>query len=180
MCRRSFLPNCGGQAQRAEEETIRLPELDRRVPAAAPLAAKPTSVAWSEREDERAAIVEFEAGIPRAWAEAFARHDPNCPFGDVSPERWQRYIDDMGRLLDAGLTEKASAFGWSPFDLFGCDCDRAFADIDQQSLCWLLDGHRLVALTVNTATIEIRPGARQTYRLKASEPGRILTWELVA
>jgi hypothetical protein len=45
-------------------------------------------------------------------------------------------------------------------------------------LLWLLDGNRLAALSENTATIETRSGARQTYRRRLGEPGRILAWEL--
>jgi len=33
-------------------------------------------------------------------------------------------------------------------------------------------------LTENTATIETRTGARQTWRRKPAEPGRVLAWEL--
>jgi hypothetical protein len=56
--------------------------------------------------------------------------------------------------------------------------DRPFARVDQAGLLWLLDGDRLIALAENTAAIETRTGARQTYRRKPSEPGRVLAWEL--
>jgi hypothetical protein len=49
-------------------------------------------------------------------------------------------------------------------DLFGCDDVRPFARIDLQGLPWLLKGDRLVAITANTAIIETKSGARQTYR----------------
>jgi hypothetical protein len=62
--------------------------------------------------------------------------------------------------------------------LFGCDRDRPYARIDRAGLLLLLDGDRLVALTANTATIETRAGARQTYSRKPAEPGRVLAWEL--
>jgi hypothetical protein len=45
-------------------------------------------------------------------------------------------------------------------------------------LLWLLNGNKLVALSENTATIETRPGARQTYRRRPVGPGRLLAWEL--
>jgi hypothetical protein len=44
---------------------------------------------------------------------------------------------------------------------------------------WLLNGDKLVALSENTATIERRTGARQTYRRKRSSPGQVLVWELL-
>jgi hypothetical protein len=45
---------------------------------------------------------------------------------------------------------------------------------------WLVNGARLIALSENTATIEMETGARQTYRRRTvDEPGRVLAWELV-
>jgi hypothetical protein len=134
--------------------------------------------AWGEAEEGRAAIVEHDGGIPRAWAEGFARLHPNRPPADVPPRRWLRFLDDVGLFLDSPFGAIAVALGWGPYDLFGCDRDRPFARIDQAGLIWLLNRDRLVALTENTATIETRTGARQTYRRKPSEPGRVLPWEL--
>jgi hypothetical protein len=128
--------------------------------------------------EERAAIVEYGVGVPRAWAEGFARLDPTRPPADVPLRRWQQFIDDVGRFLDLGFAEKATAFGWEAFDIFGCDRDRPFARIDQQGLCWLIAGNRLVLLSENAAIIATRTGARQTWRRKPSEPGRVLAWEL--
>jgi hypothetical protein len=66
----------------------------------------------------------------------------------------------------------------SPFDIFGCDRDRPFARIDQQGLCWLVTGNRVVNLFENAAVIQTWTGQRQTWRRKPSEPGRVLAWEL--
>jgi hypothetical protein len=41
-------------------------------------------------------------------------------------------------------------------------------------LLWVLNGAKLVALTENTATIETRTGARQTYRRRSVSVGEIL------
>lgn len=133
---------------------------------------------WGDAEAERAAIVEFAGGIPREWAEGFARLDPDRPPGDVPPQRWQRFVDDIGRFLDSGFAEKAAALGWGPLDLFGCDRERPFARIDKAGLLWLLNGDRPVALTADAVVIETRSGARQTYRRTPTEPGRVLAWEL--
>ena len=142
-------------------------------------AAKPASApSWSETEEERAAIVEHDGGIPRAWAEGFARLDPERPPSDVPLKRWQCFIDDVGRFLDSPFCAVAAALGWGPHDLFGCDRNRPFARIDHAGLLWLLNGDKLIALTENTATIERRTGARQTYRRKPNEPARMLVWEL--
>ena len=93
--------------------------------------------------------------------------------------RWERFIDDVGLFLDGSFCAVAAALGWGPYDLFGCDRDRPYTRIDAAGLLWLLNGDRLVALSANAAAIETRTGARQTYRRKPSEPGRVLAWELV-
>jgi hypothetical protein len=133
---------------------------------------------WSDSEKERAAIVEYDGDIPRAWSEGFARLDRDRPSADVPRHRWRRFVDDVGRFLDDQWADKAAALGWGPLDLFGCDRDGPFARIDQAGLLWLLSGDRLLALTENTATIATKTGERQTYRRKPSEPGRVLAWEL--
>jgi hypothetical protein len=141
-------------------------------------AFEPDAAASSgEAEEERAAIIEPDGGILRAWAEGFARLDPDRPRADVPLRRWQRFVDDVGIFLDRWAAY-AAALGWGPYDLFGCDCDRPFARIDQAGLLWLLCGDKLVALTENTATIERRTGAHQTYRRRPAELGRVLAWEL--
>jgi hypothetical protein len=80
-----------------------------------------TRSGWSEAHDERAAIVEFDGGAPRAWAEGFAQLDPARPPDDVPAKRWLRFVDDAGKFLDDGWAAKAAALGWGPLDLFGCD-----------------------------------------------------------
>jgi hypothetical protein len=139
----------------------------------------PALATWGEAEEERAAIVEYDGGVPRAWAEGFARLDPSRPPGDVPPKRWLRFVDDVGRFLDSSFCAVATALGWGPLDLFGCDHDRPFARIDQVGLLWLLNGDKLVGLSENTAMIETRIGARQTHRRKPSGEHRVLAWELV-
>jgi hypothetical protein len=131
-----------------------------------------------EAETERAAIVENDGGIPRAWTEGFAQLDPNRPPSDVPAKRWLRFIDDVGHFLDSRFCAVATSLGWGPYDLFGCDRDRAFARVDQAGLLWVLNGNRLIALAENTATIETNTGARQIYRRRQSEHGRVLAWDL--
>ncbi len=143
-------------------------------------AAKTAAATRREADAERVAIVEHEGKIPREWAEGFARLDPDRPPGDVPLKRWQRLVDDVGRFLDSPFCAVAAALRWGPHDLFGCDRDRPYARIDQAGLLWLLNGDRLVMLAENTATIETPTGARQTWRRKPSEPGRVLAWELTA
>lgn len=118
--------------------------------------------------------------MPRDWAEAFARLDPDRPPGDVPLRRWLQFLDDIGRFLDSGFAMHAAALGWGPFELFGCDRDRPFARIEEAGLLWQLNGDRLVALTANAAVIETRTSARRTYHRRPTEPGRVLVWELLS
>jgi hypothetical protein len=136
------------------------------------------AASWGDDHDERAAIVEHDGGIPRAWAEGFARLHPDRPPAGVPLRRWQQFVDDVGDFLDSPFQAVAAALGWGPHDLFGCDRDRPFARIDQSGLLWLLNGDRLVMLTENGATIEMRTGKRHRWGCKPVEPGRVLAWEL--
>jgi hypothetical protein len=146
-------------------------------PPTAKVAAHRARAPWRPIEEERAAIVEYEAGIPRAWAEGLARLDPDRPPPGVPPKRWLQFVDDCGLFVDSPFCAVAAALDWSSLDLFGADRKKPFARIDQTGLLWLLNGDRLIALTENTATIETRTGARQTYRRKPNQPGRVLAWE---
>ena len=140
-----------------------------------PATAKP----WSDAEEERAAIAEYDGGAPRAWAEALARLDPNKPPGDVPARRWLRFVDDCGRFLDGGWAVRAAAFGWGPLDLFGCDRERPFARIDHLGLLWLLNGASVVELYRDRAILETERSTRQCYRRRPVEVGRVvLAWEL--
>jgi hypothetical protein len=131
--------------------------------------ASPAAVSGETRESR--SVFARRGRVPRAWVEGRARLNPNRPPGDVPVKRWQTFIVDIGRFFDGGWGEKAAALDWGPIDSFGCDRDRPYARLDQAGLLWLLNGNRLVALSENTATIETRTGARQTYRRKPSELG---------
>jgi hypothetical protein len=133
---------------------------------------------WGAKQ-ERDPIVKFEGIIPSAWAEGFGRLRPDRPPGDVPARRWLRFIDDVGLFLNSPFCVTATALGWGPYDLFGCDRDRPFARIDQLGLLWLLDGGRLLALTANTATIKTSNGSTLTYRRRVgNESSKVLAWEL--
>ncbi len=134
---------------------------------------------WTDVEEEPAAIAEYDGGAPRAWAEALARLDPNKPPGDVPPRRWLGFVDDCGRFQDGGWAVRAAAFGWGPLDLFGCDRERPFARVDHLGLLWLLNGGSVVELHRDRAILETERGARQCYRRRPVEVGRVvLAWEL--
>jgi hypothetical protein len=142
-------------------------------------ATAPALDGWNDADNERAAIVEYDGGAPRAWAEGLARLDPAKPPGDLPQQRWLRFIDDCGRFLDGGWAARAAVFGWGPLDLFGCNRERPFARIDHLGLLWLLNGGTVIELHRNKAIIEKESGTRQTYRRQPVEVGRtVLAWEL--
>jgi hypothetical protein len=135
----------------------------------------PTPVAWGEAEEERAALVQYDAGVLRPWAEALARLDPGRPPRDVPLRRWVQFINDCGHFLDHGWAAKAERLGWRAVDLFGCDRERPFARIDAAGLLWLVNGQKLVALSVDRAVIEISvTGTLQIYYRKSAMPGSIV------
>jgi hypothetical protein len=43
--------------------------------------------------EERAAVIEYDGGVLRSWAEALARLDPIRPPCNIPPTRWLRFID---------------------------------------------------------------------------------------
>ena len=134
--------------------------------------------AWGDAHEDRAAIIEYDGGAPRAWAEALARLDPDKPPRHVPPQRWLRFIDDCGRFLDGGWADKAAKFGWGPLQLFGCDRKRPYY-VPHRGLLWEVNGGTVVALSHNLAIIEIEGGTRRAYKREPVEVGRvILAWEL--
>jgi hypothetical protein len=157
--------------------SVTAPAAPAEAEAPAPSAADRANAIWGDAEQERAAIVEHDGGIPREWSEGFARLDPDRPLGDVPAARWRQFVDDVGHFLDHWAAH-ARALSWGPYDLFGCDRDRPFARINRNGLLWLLNGRHLVALSGDTAAIEDRSGVRQTWRRQPSKPSRVLVWEL--
>jgi hypothetical protein len=129
-------------------------------------------------DGKSAATTEYDSGVPRVWAEALARLDPNSPRGDIPSQRWLRFIDDCGQFLDDGWAAYAARLGWGPLDLFGCDPTRPYARINRAGLLWLLNGRRLFALGGDAAAIATASGGYLTFRRRLREPGGILAWEL--
>jgi hypothetical protein len=111
---------------------------------------------------ERAAMMEFDGGIPRPWAEQLSRLHPDRPPSSVSPRQWRQFYDDCSRFLDRWAS-KASALGWSPSNVFGWDTSRPFSPSVRRGLAWRIDGGSVVDLTKHVATIVLRNGQRLTF-----------------
>jgi hypothetical protein len=136
--------------------------------------------AWTDAQDKRAAIAEYDGGTPQAWAEVLVRLDPNRPPREVPPRRWLRFVDDSKRFLDCGWATRATVLGWGPLDLFGFDRERPMARIDRLGLVWLLKGGTVVELHSDRAILKTPGGAVQSYPRRPIEVGRIvLPWQLI-
>src|SRR5947207_4783725 len=128
--------------------------------------------------DERAALIEFVANVPRRWAEGYAALCSMTPPAGFSSERWARIVDAAGVFLDRWAAD-AIRCGWSDLDVFGCDRDRPDARFDAMGLVLLLDRARIVALDSAGADLVVQPGdARQRYRRRPLPPGTVSLWDL--
>jgi hypothetical protein len=150
-------------------------------PRAEPIQAAHTSTAVQVEQlddlDERAAIIEFGANVPRRWAEGFAALSTMPAPAGFSPERWGRIFDAAGVFLDRWAAE-AIRRGWSDLDIFGCDPDRPDARFDCMGLVLLLDRCEVVAVDERGADVISVTGARQRYRRKPMPPGTVSLWQL--
>lgn len=130
---------------------------------------------WAERPDhasaksaietweERAAHLEYDAGLPREWAEHFAKLLAGPVPGDFSPTRWQAALDGALMFADRWAGE-AHRLGWDASEVFGLDDIAPAARIDRRGLAWLLgDGSQVVAMDRGGAEIRTRGGGRQRF-----------------
>lgn len=117
--------------------------------------------------DERAALVEIGASVPREWAEGFARLQVASPPAGIAIRRWQQVIDDGGRFLDRWATQ-ASALGWRTLDVFGIHGEKPVERFDAAGLVWCLRGGEIVAITSSTARLKLPSGVIHTYSRRYS------------
>src|SRR5438105_794123 len=130
--------------------------------------------------DERAALIEFGANVPRRWAEGYAALCSMAPPSGFPPDRWQRIVDAAGSFLD-GWAAKAIACGWTDLDIFGVDPDRPDARFDAMGLGLLLDRCEIVCIDEAGADLVFPPGgARQRYRRRPLPRHTISLWDLRA
>jgi hypothetical protein len=130
--------------------------------------------AENEDEEERAAIIEFDAGIPRAWAEGFARLDRQQPLAGYSATQWRQIIDDGGRFLDA-WGELAAGLSWKVTDVFGIDPHAPRNRYDAMGLVFLIGGGQITAVNERSATI--RRGQSELTYTRCLRAG-VCVWEL--
>jgi hypothetical protein len=127
--------------------------------------------------DERAAIIECGAGVPRRWAEGYAAlASMPAPIG-FSSERWARIVDAAGAFLDHWAA-KAIACGWSDLDVFGCDPERPDARFDCMGLVLLLDRCEIIGIDEDGADLVTETGTRQRYRRRPLPVHTVSLWVL--
>jgi hypothetical protein len=133
----------------------------------------------SDNLAERAALVEYGAGVPRGWAEGFAALCTMPAPTGFSSERWARIVDAAGVFIDKWAS-KAAELGWSDLDVFGCDPDRPAARFDAMGIVPLLERCEVIGLDENGADLLSRVGeVRQRYRRRPISPHAVPLWDLV-
>lgn len=138
----------------------------------------------SDAEDiaERAAIVQFDAGVPEEWAVGYASLLNWMPEGlrkgGYTAQRWQRVIDDGGKFLDQWGTQ-AAALGWDATDVFGVDPDAPAARIDAMGLVFLINGRTVQAITALSARLVNERGGALTYYRRTSSQKGMPVWAIL-
>jgi hypothetical protein len=125
---------------------------------------------------ERAAIIEYGAGVPREWAEGYARLLCLPPPPGIRPERWQQIIDDGGHFIDHWASQAAS-LGWDTLSVFGISARAPEQRLDMQGLVPMLCGRPVVMLTAEAATIDAGGEVRHR-KFRRVEDGAVPVWEI--
>jgi hypothetical protein len=128
--------------------------------------------------DERAAIIEYGADVPRQWAEGHAALCSMAPPPGFSSERWCRIVDATGTFLDRWAAD-AIACGWSDLDVFGCDAAAPDKRFDCMGLVLLLDRCEVSSVDEAGAALTTETGAPLRYRRRPLPVGTVSLWQLV-
>jgi hypothetical protein len=129
--------------------------------------------------EERPAIIEDGAGVPRHWAEGFAALIAMPPPAGFTPERWQRIVDAAGVFLDRWAAQAARC-GWTDLDVFGVNPDRPDVRFDAMGLVLLLDRCQVVGIDQRGADLMMKTGDRLRYRRRPLPADTIPLWELAS
>jgi hypothetical protein len=115
--------------------------------------------------EERAAHLEYDAGIPRIWAVPFAKMLSSGPPRDFDPVRWQRVVDAALIFADKWAAE-ACRLGWTAEDIFGLHSFAPAARNDCKGIAWLLNRGHVVAIDAAGADILTVGGAKRRFYRK--------------
>ena len=136
-----------------------------------------SSPADTNDHDERAALVESDANVPRRWAEGFAALSSMPAPTGFSSDRWRRIIDAAGQFLDRWAAG-AIKCGWSDLDVFGCNPDRPDARFDAMGLVLLLDRCEVASIDGGGADLITATGEHQRYRRRPLPIDTVSLWDL--
>ena len=128
--------------------------------------------------DERVAIIECGANVPRRWAEGFAAMASMPAPTGFSPERWARIVDATGTFLDR-WAGKVIACGWSDLDVFGCDAAAPDRRFDCMGIALLLDRWEVSSVDEAGADLVTETGAPLRYRRRPLPGHTVSLWQLV-
>ena len=140
----------------------------------------PDAVDVQSEFEQRAAIIEFDGGIPQEWAEGLARLCTMPQPSNVPDRRWRQAVDAAGRFADKWAA-KSSALGWTALDIFGVDRLAPEAALYTAGLIWLLQDKQVVAISDDAVIVETISGVRQSFRPRLDTSDacrRVLLWEL--
>jgi len=128
--------------------------------------------------EERAALIEYGAGVPRHWAEPFARLNcMPCPAA-FALKQWAAIINDGGIFIDR-WAEEAERLGWTAEEVFGVGRDAPDARHDLKGLLLQINGWEVIAIDAGKATVKNpKTGSTQSIYRKTDAGGRALLWEL--
>ena len=126
--------------------------------------------------EERAALVEYGAGVPREWADGFARLDCSKPPPGYPLPRWHQIINDGGLFLDR-WAHQAAGLGWTALDVFGVNPAAPLVRYDGMGLVPLIQGCRVISIAADSAQIKTSSGNTQTYS-RRPRPDAVALWQL--
>jgi hypothetical protein len=87
-------------------------------------------------EAERAAIIEFDGGVAREWAESLARLECSPSPPGVTLATWRKAIDRAARFCDR-WGAIAAAEGWTAGELFGLNPAAPFGRLDMRGAAFI-------------------------------------------
>jgi hypothetical protein len=110
-------------------------------------------------EAERAAIIEFDGGVPREWAEGLARLLSSPPPAGVAPSLWHARVNRAARFCGAWAV-KAAACGWSASDLFGLHPVAPLSRHDGMGVAFFCAEREVIDVTPDAVVIRLANGVR--------------------
>jgi hypothetical protein len=125
--------------------------------------------------DERAALIEYGADVPRDWAEGFARLDLSAPPRGFSDARWRTVVNDGGRFLDR-WAEEAARLGWQATDVFGVHPIAPSARFDAMGLVPIISGGEVISINERSATIR-SPGGQLLVYMRRPSNEAVCLWD---